>query len=298
MFKVIVKGEAKAYDIADEEYKGENLQKFNGVGCQDEFTEHFQAKSKYNKHNHQGCIIGIVTNGYMRFEYDETDKKLYTITEYDSSRKLTQNELSTLMQFTSSQWSDDIGEKFEQHSVNRHEDAISAWFYRQDIKIVQEEVSDMTGFPNVINELRLMCEEIKLAPERLEGILDKIDYVDRTGHKWVPVAREIFIVDENTKTIKHGFMVHVEFQRPDTNTGKWGLGVSREEYIWDGADEDSIIKTVYVCIRLTEEHEVMESFAITVDKRKVRVFNPHRTMKNHAKGEISDVVSGGKLESE
>lgn len=145
MFKIIVKGEAKAYSVADEEYKGENLQKFHGLVCQYEFTEYFHAESKYNKHNHQGCIIGVVTNGYMRFEYDETDKKLYTITEYDSSRKLTQNELSTLMQYTSGQWSDGIGESFEQHSVNRHEDTISAWFYGQDIKIAQEEVSDVVS---------------------------------------------------------------------------------------------------------------------------------------------------------
>ena len=141
-------------------------------------------------------------------------------------------------------------------------------------------------------------KEIKLTKERLQSIFDKINYVDRTNNRWIPVAREVFVVDAESKAVKHGFMVHVEFLRPDTNTGNMGTGQSREEYVWDGADEDSIIKTVYVCIRLTEEHEAMESMKVLVDDKWIRVFNPHRTMRNHAKGEISNKVSVGKLESE
>lgn len=71
-----------------------------------------------------------------------------------------------------------------------------------------------------------------------------------------------------------GWFIHATFQRPDTNTGEMGEGRSREEFVRWAADPDTAIKTAYVILKLTVEHELMEAFRVDG----VRVFDPHRTI--------------------
>lgn len=54
-----------------------------------------------------------VCNGHMLFRYE--DDKLWTITTYDSPVELTEEEIKILADYTQGQWSDGIGEGFEQY---------------------------------------------------------------------------------------------------------------------------------------------------------------------------------------
>ena len=95
MWTITIKGEATT------DYP--NLKELDGIDCQDEFSEYFDGDESY---------ANDVTDGYMRFEFE--NGKLFTITEYDSTRELTDEELSQLRDYTVGQWSDGIGEGFEQ----------------------------------------------------------------------------------------------------------------------------------------------------------------------------------------
>lgn len=105
MYKITVKGEAKTEYPYPED--------IHGVECEDEFTEYFHDRYKDDP-NEEALIKKGVKNGYMSFVYE--DGTLYTITEYDSPQELTPEELEILKNYTSGQWSDGIGEGFEQFS--------------------------------------------------------------------------------------------------------------------------------------------------------------------------------------
>lgn len=78
-------------------------EEFDGLDCGDEFVEY--ADSNFPK-----CI----EYGYMHFEYDPKKNILYTLTVYETSRKLTKEEEKIVIDYTQGQWSDGIGEGFEQ----------------------------------------------------------------------------------------------------------------------------------------------------------------------------------------
>lgn len=98
MVKIIVSGEAST------DYP--NLQDLHGIDCQDNFSKYFDSNMSFTKD---------VTGGYMSFVYNKQDGKLYTETVYNSKRLLTEDELNQLAKYTQGQWSDGIGEGFEQH---------------------------------------------------------------------------------------------------------------------------------------------------------------------------------------
>ncbi len=106
-----------------------NLKELDGIDCQDSFSEYFD-KTSYSD---------VVTGGYMYFKYSEG--KLWTITIYDSSRELTQEELDNIGDYTQGQWSDGIGEGFEQQSCmeddNGEEVFISPWCRGQVLEVSQ-----------------------------------------------------------------------------------------------------------------------------------------------------------------
>ncbi len=132
MWKITIKGEAST-DYVD-------LKKLDGIDCQDEFSEYFDDDFSFKDD---------VTNGYMFFKFE--DNKLMTYTIYDSNRKLSQEELYELGEYTQGQWSDGIGEGFEQNPCyfdknytdedgNKGEVYISPWQMGQELEIVQEEL--------------------------------------------------------------------------------------------------------------------------------------------------------------
>lgn len=138
MYKITIKGEAQASCIDEDDNEIEvNLKDLNGIDCQDEFTEYFGEEQ-------QSLIDKGVQNGYLQFEFK--DGKLWSVNTYNSEQKLTKKELDILVDYTQGQWSDGIGEGFEQnecaHDSNENEIFVSPWFHGQKIEVSQEEVKE------------------------------------------------------------------------------------------------------------------------------------------------------------
>lgn len=125
MYEVIIKGEAKT------DYP--NLKELDGVSCEDCFSEYFDGDESYKED---------VSGGYMDFRYK--DGKLYTYTTYQSKRLLTKVEEAKLIDYTTGQWSDGIGEGFEQspcyYGDDEEEVFISPWHRKQEAICIQKEI--------------------------------------------------------------------------------------------------------------------------------------------------------------
>lgn len=122
MYKIIIKGEVQT--------NGKNLKELNGIDCQDNFAEFFDDNLSNN--------ILEIKSGYMSFKF--TDNKLWTYTIYNSSIELSNKELKELLEYTVGQWSDGIGEGFEQFpclEIDNEEIFISPWFRGQIVNISQ-----------------------------------------------------------------------------------------------------------------------------------------------------------------
>lgn len=120
MYQITIKGEAKSTYT--------NLAELDGIECEHEFAEFFEETSWSDD----------VDGGYMDFRYE--NGKLWTYTEYYSFRLLDKNELEELLDYTVGQWSDGIGEGFEQYPCyyyDNQEIYISPWFKGQEQTIDQ-----------------------------------------------------------------------------------------------------------------------------------------------------------------
>ena len=108
-----------------------NLRELDGIDCQDCFSEYFDDTTYSDD----------VTGGFMYFSYE--DGKLYTVTIYNSTRELSNDELTELGEYTQGQWSDGIGEGFEQFPLYIDDESdevyISPWFWGQKVTATQEE---------------------------------------------------------------------------------------------------------------------------------------------------------------
>jgi hypothetical protein len=87
------------------------------------------------KKNYKGSSL---KEGYMRFVYE--DGELFTVNEYISTRELTKEEMSELIEYTQGQWSDGVGEGFEQRPImiSGDEVYISPWYSGQKVTYSQE----------------------------------------------------------------------------------------------------------------------------------------------------------------
>lgn len=103
----------------------------DGVDCQDDFVEYMDEKDY--------PFVSKLKYGYMSFEVD--GGKLYTITEYDvaeDAEPLTPAEIEQLIDYTQGQWSDGIGEGFEQFACayqggDDEEVFVSPWYRGQKV---------------------------------------------------------------------------------------------------------------------------------------------------------------------
>lgn len=120
MYNIRVKGQA--------ETSFDDLKQLDGIDCQDNFSDYFGSDEKL-------LVDKGVNGGYMHFEYDKDINKLMTITTYQSRERLNEEELKTLADYTSGQWSDGIGEGFEQYPqyIENEEVYISPWFFGQKV---------------------------------------------------------------------------------------------------------------------------------------------------------------------
>jgi|ERR1035437_6581182 hypothetical protein len=144
MYKITLKAESESH-CGDEEQDynlctDSQMRELDGIDCQDTFSEYF-SKGYNGSIGEQNLINKGVSGGYMYFKYE--DGKLWTITTYDSKEELTPSELDELVSYTQGQWSDGIGEGFEQFPCHEDSDGeyfISPWFSGQKVEVKQEKI--------------------------------------------------------------------------------------------------------------------------------------------------------------
>lgn len=104
----------------------EELKQLDGIDCQEDFSEYSDFEDKLGK-------------GFMSFKLEGST--LFTITEYDLKEELTPDEIEKLEEETQGQWSDGIGEGFEQTPcsyINNEEVYICPWYSGQTIETIVE----------------------------------------------------------------------------------------------------------------------------------------------------------------
>lgn len=133
MYKITIRGMAEtSYD---------NVKELHGIGCQEDFTDYFCQEEQCLKDKG-------VSGGYMFFEV-LNDDHLWTTTTYTSREELTLKEIELLANYTQGQWSDGIGEGFEQEPCYFDEQGgevyISPWHRDQYLITQQEKVKKHLG---------------------------------------------------------------------------------------------------------------------------------------------------------
>lgn len=127
-------GEAQIIDPTQEEpvvLTGHELKIFNGIEDETVFSD-------YVDEDFPDCVTG----GYMYFRYSPQEQKLMTVTEYETTRKLTPEEEQIVIEYTQGQWSDGIGEGFEQHDLGLFKGAetyLSPWFQGQKATVTYKD---------------------------------------------------------------------------------------------------------------------------------------------------------------
>jgi hypothetical protein len=110
------------------ETNAKNLSTLDGVECQDDFVQYFDEDFSHK-----------LKHGYMSFHVE--DGKLFTVTEYEMNEPLVADELEILANYTQGQWSDGIGESFEQFPCaeeNGEEIFVSPWYHGQKTTVISE----------------------------------------------------------------------------------------------------------------------------------------------------------------
>lgn len=119
-FLITIKGKAKTdYPIKC---------RLNGISDETDFVSYMERD-----------LGEVLKEGYMRFVYENDE--LFTVNEYISTRELTDEEMKELIKYTQGQWSDGIGEGFEQRPimVSGDEVYISPWYNGQKVVYSQVE---------------------------------------------------------------------------------------------------------------------------------------------------------------
>ena len=139
MYQITIKGLSgksykEAYNDQDDEDESYDLtpgeiKKILPLKIPDEFVE-------YSDLNIKGLL-----NGYTHFEL--IDDELWSVCIYKSKVELTEDQLQALAEETQGQWSDGIGEGFEQYpcaKIGKYEVFISPWYFGQELIIEQTKV--------------------------------------------------------------------------------------------------------------------------------------------------------------
>jgi hypothetical protein len=107
-----------------------------------------------------------------------------------------------------------------------------------------------------------------MTEERLQATLARIHYLNRNYETpWEFTYEPVF----HSGGEQAGWLLQGKFMRPETHTSVVDWGRTRKEFVAMDAYADSVIKTCWVIIDLTERHEAMESFKVDG----LRVFDPH-----------------------
>lgn len=132
--KITIKGISGACNYS-------NLSELDGITCNDDFVECMDKPDPQK-----------FESGYMSFEYNKDDQSLYTKTVYilKDGFTITEKEIKELLKYTQGQWSDGIGEgfeqfpcyitdeKFEEDGELTDEVYLSPWYYGQKLEYIIE----------------------------------------------------------------------------------------------------------------------------------------------------------------
>ena len=138
MYRIIVKGESgNIVTVPEKELSQSDLYTIKNeivfaVDCQDDFVEYMDEPLKSK-----------LESGYMWFKIEKD--KLFTITSYVAKEKLSKEELKELADYTQGQWSDGIGEGFEQLPciyIDDQEVYLSPWYFGQKLEIKQNKIEE------------------------------------------------------------------------------------------------------------------------------------------------------------
>ena len=137
MKTIKIKGEAIVHTEEDnKELKGLVLSKYDGISDDACFSDYFH--DRYGEDEGQESLIKAgVSGGYLEFVYDKELEKLFAETSYDCPRELTNKEQKVLIEYTQGQWSDGIGEGFEQRAIDGV--YISPWFSGQKVEVITKD---------------------------------------------------------------------------------------------------------------------------------------------------------------
>jgi hypothetical protein len=82
----------------------------------------------------------------------------------------------------------------------------------------------------------------------------------------------------DVKKTNEGFMIRTSFKRPDTHTGKIGIGYGRWMFIDKKTDDRCVVMTAWICAELIVKHELLESFLY----KNCRILDPHKSLEELA----------------
>jgi len=113
------------------EHNAENVNILHGVDYQEDFVEYLDYRDYLFAYK--------LKSGYMKFVVENGE--LYTLTEYSAKEPLLPEELKELIDYTQGQWSDGIGESFEQFACameKGEEIYVSPWYHGQVAEAIIE----------------------------------------------------------------------------------------------------------------------------------------------------------------
>lgn len=120
----------------DAEVICENRETLDGIECDEVFADYIWGELS-------GLVEDrILSGGDMRFVWNSKFQTLEVWTTYEVTRKLTSEEETLLIDYTQGQWSDGIGEGFEQSEVCASDGQcwlLSPWYNGQVAVIEYEE---------------------------------------------------------------------------------------------------------------------------------------------------------------
>lgn len=107
------------------------LAQFHGLDDQTDFLEYFDADWRHK----------LRGSAFLEFRYERDGDTgiLFAVTKYHCNEELSDTELAELARWTQGQWSDGIGEGFEQFPIERdgQDFYVSAWHLNQDLSVCQ-----------------------------------------------------------------------------------------------------------------------------------------------------------------
>lgn len=133
--EIILTGKATVKD--SDNYEITNfLDQFSDIKCEYNFVDYID--------DYYPLLVNAgLSSGYMSFNLNKTTGQLETVTTYISEKILSEEALKELIKYTQGQWSDGIGEAFEQVPVYK-DYYISPWHFGQTVTVEQFAIVDKT----------------------------------------------------------------------------------------------------------------------------------------------------------